>query len=73
MGTLDEVKENISVANETPPDSIPEVELKLYQEVKQVYEKEIKGELHYMWLLPTLPPECGYTSMLHLIESETYV
>ncbi len=42
MGTLDEVKENIRVANETPPDSIPEVELKLYQEVKQVYEEELK-------------------------------
>ena len=41
-GTLDEVKENIGVANETPPDSIPEVELKLYKEVKQVYEKELK-------------------------------
>lgn len=42
MGTLDEVKENISVANETLPNSIPETELKLYQEVKEVYEKEIK-------------------------------
>ena len=39
MGTLDEVKENINVANETLPNSIPEAELKLYQEVKQVYER----------------------------------
>jgi predicted aldo/keto reductase-like oxidoreductase len=73
MGTLDEVKENISVTNETPPDSIPEVELKLYRMVKQVYEEELKVNCTAMWLLSTLSPECGYTSMLHLIQSETYV
>jgi predicted aldo/keto reductase-like oxidoreductase len=42
MGTLDEVKENIQVANETPPDILTLDELKLYRQVKQVYEEEIR-------------------------------
>lgn len=42
MGTLDEVKENINVANETPPDILTLDELKLYRQVKQVYEDELK-------------------------------
>ncbi len=41
MGTLDEVKENIHVANETPPDSLTLDELKLYRKVKQVYEENL--------------------------------
>ena len=42
MGTLDEVKENINVVNETPPDILTLDELKLYRQVKQVYEDELK-------------------------------
>ena len=42
MGTLKQVKENIKVANETPPDSIADDELKLYSQAKNVYEKQLK-------------------------------
>lgn len=42
MGQLGQVKENIKVANETLPDSIPADELKLYNEVKEVYQELMK-------------------------------
>ena len=42
MGKMEEVKENIKVANETLPDSIPEQEIKLYKEVKEVYNELMK-------------------------------
>ncbi|MFA0834069.1 MAG: aldo/keto reductase [Methanobacterium formicicum] len=42
MGELDQVKENIQVAEETLPGSLSEDELKLYDEVKQVYHELMK-------------------------------
>jgi predicted aldo/keto reductase-like oxidoreductase len=42
MGKIEEVKENIKVTNETLPDSIPEEEIKLYDEVKEVYNELMK-------------------------------
>ena len=39
---MEEVKENIKVTNETLPDSIPQEEIKLYSEVKEVYNKLMK-------------------------------
>ena len=42
MGKMEEVKENIKVANETLPDSIPIEEIKLYKEVKEVYNELMK-------------------------------
>ena len=52
MGKMEEVKENIKVTNETIPDSIPKEEIKLYNEVKEVYNELMKvdctgcGDLH---------------------------
>ncbi|MGB7968508.1 MAG: aldo/keto reductase [Methanobacterium sp.] len=42
MGKIEEVKENIKVANETLPGSIPKEEIKLYHEVKEVYNELMK-------------------------------
>jgi len=42
MGEEDQVKENIKVANETLPNTLIEDELKLYDEVKDVYEELMK-------------------------------
>lgn len=42
MGKMEEVKENIKVTNETLPDSIPKEEIKLYNEVKEVYNELMK-------------------------------
>lgn len=42
MGKMEEVEENIKVANETLPDSITKEELELYNEVKEVYNKLMK-------------------------------
>lgn len=42
MGKMEEVEENIKVANETLPDSITKEELELYSEVKEVYNKLMK-------------------------------
>ncbi|MGB9979306.1 aldo/keto reductase [Methanobacterium sp.] len=38
MGEEEQIKENLKVANETLPNSLTEDELKLYNEVKEVYE-----------------------------------
>ena len=38
MGDEEQIKENLKVANETLPNSLTEDELKLYDEVKEVYE-----------------------------------
>jgi uncharacterized protein len=42
MGEIEQVKENIKVANETTPKSIPQHEMKLYSEVKEVYNELMK-------------------------------
>lgn len=42
MGQLKQVEENIKVSNETLPNSIPADELKLYEEVKEVYRDLMK-------------------------------
>jgi predicted aldo/keto reductase-like oxidoreductase len=42
MGELDQIKENIKVAEETLPDSLTADELKLYDEVKEVYKSLMK-------------------------------
>jgi predicted aldo/keto reductase-like oxidoreductase len=42
MGEIEQVKENIKVANETTPNSIPRHEMKLYSEVKEVYNELMK-------------------------------
>ena len=42
MGKMEEVEENIKVTNETLPNSIPEDEIKLYNEVKDVYNELMK-------------------------------
>jgi len=39
MGEIEQVKENIKVANKTVPKSIPQEEIELYQEVKEVYNE----------------------------------
>ena len=39
MGELEQVKENIRVANETTPNSISQEEMQLYREVKEVYNE----------------------------------
>ena len=39
MGKMEEVKENIKVTNETLPNSIVEEEIRLYNEVKEVYNE----------------------------------
>jgi predicted aldo/keto reductase-like oxidoreductase len=44
MGELEQVKMNIKVANKTYPNSIPDDEMKLYNEVKKVYEEQLKVE-----------------------------
>ena len=44
MGELEQVKMNIKVANKTYPNSIPDDEMKLYNEVKKVYEEHLKVE-----------------------------
>jgi predicted aldo/keto reductase-like oxidoreductase len=72
-GTLDEVKENIGVANETPPDSIPEVELKLYKEVKQVYEKELKVNCTACGYCLPCPQNVDIPQIFHIVQSKTYV
>ncbi|AEG18111.1 aldo/keto reductase [Methanobacterium paludis] len=42
MGQLKQVEENIKVSNETLPNSIPAEEIKLYDEVKEVYRELMK-------------------------------
>lgn len=42
MGEIDQIKENISVAEEAVPNSLTESELKLYEEVKEVYRGLMK-------------------------------
>jgi uncharacterized protein len=42
MGDLEQVKENIKVANETLPDSIPPEEMELYDQVKEIYRQIMK-------------------------------
>ena len=42
MGKIEEVNENIKVTNETLPDSITKEEIKLYMEVKEVYNELMK-------------------------------
>lgn len=42
MGQMDQVKENIMVANETLPDSLTSDELMLYERVKEVYRDLMK-------------------------------
>jgi len=42
MNEEEHIKENIRVANETSPDSLTENELKLYEEVKEVYRDLMK-------------------------------
>jgi len=42
MGEMDQIKENIDVAEETVPGSLTENELKLYEEVKEVYRSLMK-------------------------------
>ncbi len=42
MGQLKQVEENIKVSNETLPNSIPAEEMKLYDEVKEVYRDLMK-------------------------------
>jgi len=42
MGEEEHIKENIKVANETLPNTLTEDELKLYEEVKEVYEDLMK-------------------------------
>ena len=42
MGDLAQVEENIRVTNQTLPNSIPDEEMKLYDEVKEVYRELMK-------------------------------
>jgi len=42
MGALEQVEENIKVTNETLPNSIPNEELELYEEVKEIYRDIMK-------------------------------